>query len=233
MPRFMFWIGLLFALIGTGMGIGTYYALNSANTLVSEGIRTEGTVIDLQYRRDDEGGGTYAPVVEFFDRDGQRQVHHSSSSSNPPAYDRGEKVTLYYKEGTPERAMIDSFTDRWMLPMILGIFAVVFGGVGYVILYLMIRRRRTVARLKSRGVGIEADFEDCYLDTSTTVNGRSPWRVIATAKHPATGMTQSFVSEQIWVDLSQELEGRKVRVLIDPAQPDDHYVDLSAYVDQD
>lgn len=230
MPRFMFWIGLVFALVGTGMGIATYFVWTSTNELVNEGIRTEGTVIDLQYRRDDEGSGTYAPVVEFLDENGQRQVYYSNSGSNPPGYDRGEKVDLYYQRGTPERAMIDSFTDRWMLPMITSLFTAVFGAIGYGILYVMLRRWQRIRWLKAHGAAIEAEFVDCWLDTSTRVNGRSPWRVEAKGLHPATDREEQFVSEQIWTNLASRMQGKTVRVLLDPSDARDHYVDLSRYL---
>lgn len=230
MPRFMIWMGAIFALVGSGAGVGTYYAWSSANEIASEGIKTQGTVIDLEYRRDDEGAGTYAPVVEFFDRQGQRQVYYSSSSSNPPGYDRGETVDLFYIEGTPERAMIDSFTDRWLLPLVLGLFTIVFGGVGYSIIFFMVRRWRTIGWLMSHGTAIEADFERCYVDISTKVNGRSPWRVEASGVHPSTGENETFVSDQIWTNLDRQLEGKTVRVLIDPENLEDHYIDLSKYL---
>lgn len=230
MPRFVFWIGAIFALVGSGAGVGTFYAISSVNELASEGIRTEGTVIDFNYRRGDEGSGTYAPVVEFYDRQGVRQVYHSGTSSNPPAYDRGEKVDIIYREGTPERAMIDSFTDRWMMTALLGLFTLVFGGVGYGLVYVMVRRWRTIRWLKSHGTALEADFERCYRDTSTVVNGRNPWRVEATGIDPATGSAQAFTSDQIWTNLERELQGAKVRVLVDPDHPDDHYIDLSPHL---
>lgn len=233
MPRFMFWVGLGFALIGIAMAFATYFALTSSSRLMSEGIRTEGTVIDLTYRRNDEGGGSYAPVVEFHDQNGQRQIYRSTSSSNPPAHNRGEKVVLYYLEGTPERAMIDSFTDRWLLPLITGTFAVILGGIGFMILFVMVRRWQRIRWLKAYGEVIEATFERSFLDTSTRVNGRSPWRVEASGWHPATERTEHFVSEQIWTNLGETLDGKTVRVLVDPSSARDHYVDLSRYLHRD
>lgn len=231
MPRFMFWFGLVFAVAGTGMGVATWYSLSSSNQLASEGARAEGTVIDLVYRSSDDGGGTYAPVVEFRDQDGNRQLYRSSSGSNPPSYDRGETVEVIYMPGTPERAMIDSFSDRWMVPLILGIFMLSFGGIGYAILFFMIRHAMRMRWLKTHGAAIEADFERCYRDTSTRVNGRSPWRVEASGLHPATDRKEHFVSEQIWLDLTEELEGKKVRVLVNPSSARVHFVDLRRYLD--
>ncbi|WP_284123698.1 DUF3592 domain-containing protein [Parerythrobacter aestuarii] len=233
MPRFMFWIGLVFALVGTGLAYGTFYAWTASQSMVNDGVQTEGKVIDLEYRPSDDGGGTYAPVVEFHDRDGNRQVYYSAASSNPPSHSRGDVVTIYYMPDTPERAMIDSFSDRWMVILITGIMTLAFGGIGYGILFFMVRRWRTVRRLKAHGMAIMADFEGCHLDTSTRVNGRSPWRVVATAIHPGTGKKDAFESEQIWVNLSEELQGKKLRVLVDPARPHDHYVDLSEYIAED
>ena len=230
MPRFMFWIGLIFALIGTGLAWGTYYAWSISEDLVANGLHARGTVIDLAYRRDDDGGGTYVPVVEFLDSAGETRIYHSTSGSNPPAYDRGERVDLYYDRENPERAMIDSFTDRWMLPLILGVMATVFGAAGYTVLFFMIRRWWRVRWLKAHGGAVEADFVRCVLDTSTTVNGMHPWRVEASGYHPATRRKERFVSDQIWSNLDEELQGKTVRVRIDPRSTRFHYVDLSRYL---
>ena len=37
-------------------------------------------------------------------------------------------------------------------------------------------------------------------------------------------------SEIIWLDLSDVLKGKSVPVIVDPEDPDDHYMDLSEWV---
>ena len=224
------WISWIFSIFGTLMLAGTVWLWSSSQEIVSAGIRTTGEVIDLEYRDSDEGSGTYAPIVRFTDRDGNTRYYHSTSSSNPPAYERGEQVTLYYMPGAPERAMIDSFSDRYLGPIILGFMGLIFGGVGYGLLYAQIRKRRRTAHLEQHGIPIHAEFVECYRDTSTRVNGRSPWKVVAQAQHPASGKLEDFTSDMIWVDLTQELTGRRIPVRVDPQDPQSYLVDLSQWL---
>ena len=233
MPKPLNWISLIFAAIGLAMAGGAFWAWSSSQNYINNGIQTTGTVIDLEYRDSDDSSGTYAPVVGFTDRDGQRRVYRSSSSSNPPAYKRGEQVTLYYLPDEPERAMIDSFSDRYLMPAIISLFALIFGGIGFGIIIYHAHKQARQARLRQRGLPIHARFIECYRDTSTEVNGRSPWRVVAQATHPASGKQQDFLSDMIWVDLSEQLAGKRLTVLVDPADADSYLLDLSEWMHDD
>lgn len=223
-------IGSIFAVIGTLMAGGAIWAWTHNESYVRDGIEVRGTVIDLDYSRDSDGDGSYRPVVRFTDREGQSRVYYSNTGSNPPSYTRGEEVTLYYLPDQPERALIDSFTERYLLPLIFGIFGLVFGGIGYGLLFARYGAKRRAEHLKANGLPIQAKFVECYRDTTTKVNGRSPWRVTAQAGHPASGKQQDFVSEMIWVDLTDELTGKRVPVLVDPADPESYLVDLSQWM---
>lgn len=197
---------------------------------VQNGARAEGTVVSLERRNNPDSGTTYHPVVEFGDSNGERHRFTSSFGSNPASFERGERVEVVYDPWKPEKAIIDSFATRFVFPLIFGAFGLVFGGIGGGLLFWAIRRRRIIARLKQTGLPISAKFSDCYRDKTTQINGRSPYRVVAQATHPATGKLASFKSEQIWLDLTDTLSGKKVKVLVDPATPKLHYVDLSDYV---
>ncbi len=233
MPKPLSWVSWIFAIVGLGLLCGSYWAWSSSQGYIDEGIRTTGTVIDLEYRSSDDGSGTYAPVVEFQDREGVRRVYHSTSSSSPPAYSRGEQVDLYYMPGEPERAMIDSFMDRYFAPLVLGGMGVVFSLVGFGIIYAGIHKRRRRDDLRQRGIPIQAEFVECYRDTSTRVNGRSPWRVTVQARHPKSGKQQDFVSDMIWVNLTDELTGKRVTVLVDPEDTESYHVDLGEWMHDD
>lgn len=233
MSKALVWIGgifLAFGLVFGGIGGWVWW---SDRDLANNGTHTQGTVIDLASSRDSDGDVTYRPVVEFLDASGARREFTGSVGSSPPSFSRGEEVEVIYDPWSPEQAMIDSFTTRYLLPLAFGGFGLVFGGIGGGLLLAMIRRRQIVARLKTSGLPIQADFKQCYLDTSTRVNGRSPYRVVAQATHPATGKLASFKSDPIWLDLTKELEGRTVKVLVDPARPKRHFVDLGEWVSED
>lgn len=216
-------IGLLFA----GIGLWLY---SSDQDLASSGARATGTVIAITSYRDSDGDTMYRPVVEFTDAAGNRREFSSDISSSSSEFSRGETVDVIYDPAQPENAIIDSFMERFFLPLIFGGLGSIFALIGGGILFATIRRRQTIARLKTRGLRIEAEVLNCSLDTSVKINGRSPYRVHAQAKHPRTGMLASFRSDPIWLDLSRELEGRSVPVLVDPRNAKRHYIDLREWV---
>ncbi|AKM08082.1 DUF3592 domain-containing protein [Pelagerythrobacter marensis] len=232
MPRIFIWIGGAFLAVGLVFAAVGLWAWTEDRALSNGGARTTGTVMELERRYDSDNGSTFRPVVVFHDREGTRHQFVGNVGSSPPAYAPGETVSVIYDPAAPGRAIIDGFMDRHFVPLIFGGIGSVFAMLGSAFLFLSIRRRRIVARLKATGIPIKARFVECYRDTSTKVNGRSPWRVVGQAKHPATGKLCSFKSDQIWVDLSRHLAGRDLRVLVDPARPDQHFVDLSEYLDE-
>jgi len=215
-------VGALFALVGFAMIFNDLAFASSAE-------RTTGTVI-RNIRSSDSDGVNYKPVVEFLDQAGTRREFASSMSTSWIAYSEGEAVDILYDPASPDRASIDSAMDRFAFPGVFAAMGSLFAAIGGGVILWRVRRIQTVARLFHEGQRISAKFAGCALDTSIKINGRSPYRVLAQARHPATGMLASFRSDPIWLDLSRELEGQEVPVLIDPSDPDAHYVDLTQWV---
>jgi hypothetical protein len=145
-------------------------------------------------------------------------------------YSTGETVEVIYAPGAPDEAIIDSFLERTFLPLIFGGLGTVFTAIGGGMIVAWLRGRRIAAQLRASGLPIQAKFVECYLETRVRVNGRSPWRVVCQATHPATGKLERFTSEAIWFDPSDRLVGKDLRVFVDPARPKRHLVDLSPYV---
>lgn len=232
MPRFLFWIGLLFAAIGALLlGIsGVSFLADQRTQGTAE--RAQGVVVRLAARRGGDGTA-YVPVVAWTDASGTRHVLTSNTGSNPASFERGEQVTVLYDPARPSKATIDSFGQRFTGILIFAGIGAVFGLIGGPLLYLYLRRRRVIARLKRSGERIDADFVRCALDISTVINGRSPFRVHAQGKHPKTGRLASFKSEPIFLDLTDTLEGKKIPVLIDRKRYRDHYVVLDAWVSRE
>ena len=225
-------IGGILLAVGLLLGGGAAWALIADRDAVANAVAARGTVVALDASTDSEGDTTYRPVVTFRDARGTAHRFTGSVGSYPAAYDRGEAVDVLYDPAAPGRATLDSFTERFLLPLILGIFALVLTGAGGGILGWRIARARTVGRLKRDGLRIPAKVLSCDLDTSLTVNGRHPYRVSAQAAHPATGKQASFRSEPMWVDLSGVLDGGEVPVLVFADRAGPHYVDLSQWLDE-
>jgi hypothetical protein len=233
MGRTLVWIGGIFASLGVAFVAGAGWFYLADRSFAAAGVHAPGTVIDMVSSRDSDGDYSYKPVVEFRDAEGRRHVFTSNVSSSPPQHATGESVAVIYAPASPDEAVIDSFLDRFLLPLIFGGLGTVFAAIGFGLLFARLRRRRIAAQLRASGLPIQAKVLECYRDTSVQVNGRNPWRIVCQATHPATGKLQSFTSEAIWTEPSAQLAGKEVRVFVDPARPRRHLVDLAPYFAED
>ena len=72
-----------------------------------------GTVIGLEYYRN-QNGGAYYPVIEF-DAGGKAVRVRSRVGSNPPKYEAGEQVAVNFDPDKPERFYIgEGRTERFL-----------------------------------------------------------------------------------------------------------------------
>ncbi len=81
-------------------------------------------------------------VGEFNAQDGQNFTYTSSSSTNPPTYDVGETVTIYYIQENPHEARIkgEGGVFRWIF-IVAGTGAVTAGFV----MFAQVLRDRLIA----------------------------------------------------------------------------------------
>ena len=93
------------------------YAAYNALQLEQNGLITEGIVIEME-ESDSDGSRVWSPVVEFR-VDGQPYQFDGGIASSPPQYRVGDRVTVRYESGDPEHAQIDSWSERWLMPIIL------------------------------------------------------------------------------------------------------------------
>ncbi|MEA4921044.1 MAG: DUF3592 domain-containing protein [Clostridiaceae bacterium] len=76
---------------GVGFLLFGFHELSNGLELTRNGLRTEGTVINLE----NNGSGkklTYMPKIEFITDTGQKVMYVYRSGSNPPAYSIGQRV---------------------------------------------------------------------------------------------------------------------------------------------
>lgn len=116
----------LFFLIGVSFLGTAYYLYWSHQQLMKNGIAAKGIVIGMHRIKPREY--PVAPSIRYRIQDGRELIVHSSEGRNPPAYQIGEEVTLYYDPAQPERVELDG--DYLMV--------YVFGGMGLVFLLLSV-----------------------------------------------------------------------------------------------
>ncbi|MGW0337911.1 DUF3592 domain-containing protein [Streptomyces sp. NPDC003011] len=135
--------GALFLVVGLILaGVSVSFLANAE--------RAPGTVVALEWRNDDNGvsrkkrvndGPVAYPVVEFTSADGTPRTFRSSTGSNPPSYEEGERVEVLYRADSPDDARIKGFASLWLLPLIFGGIGLLFAGIGTAL--AMVRRRRS------------------------------------------------------------------------------------------
>ncbi|BAZ42750.1 hypothetical protein NIES4101_87200 [Calothrix sp. NIES-4101] len=119
-------VGGVFAIAGVIIGVNIHSHIRSS-------LITQGTVIDyVQYTYKDEDGiyvKTYHPIVQYKPINEEPLVFEDSSSSNPPAYKKGQKVEVIYNPKLIEVASIYSRFDSWFLPSL-------FTGIGTILILI-------------------------------------------------------------------------------------------------
>jgi len=105
--------------------------------------RVPGTVIEIVTNVNSDGYVSYALKVVFReDTTNRRREFISSWSSNPPAYNEDERITVFYDPQNPEKAEIGDFRNLFATPTSLFLFAVFF----FFCTFLMIMIRRNIMR---------------------------------------------------------------------------------------
>jgi len=230
--RTIIFIKYLFAIIGFGMVVGSFFLYQNAITFLETAITAEGVVTDLVRSRSSSSSSsdssyTYAPVVKFKTNQGESIEFTSGTSSNPPSYSRGEKIEILYIEERPHDAKINSFFSLWGAPVMVGGIGSVFFLVGFGIIYWGIRKARNKKYLLQHGVRINTQFQSVSQNTSLKVNGRHPYMITSQWQDPTTSMIHVFESDNIWFDPEQQINVDTIMVYIENKNPAKYYMDIS------
>lgn len=92
----------------------------------------------IEYRsyesRNDNGSYTtmYTPVFQY-EYKGKPYTHVSTTSSSSQEFQLDEMVNVLVDPENPHEILVDSFMDKWFLPLLLGLMGVVFGGMGFIV----------------------------------------------------------------------------------------------------
>jgi hypothetical protein len=216
----------LFTLIGAALLASAFSLYNGTTSFLKEAVSTEGTVVELVPSRS-SNATTYAPVVQFNEINGRLVEFTSNASSNPPAYNRGERVVVLYSPNTPESAKIDGFFSVWGGTFIVAILGLLFGALGGGLLAYSVSKERSKSSLMKTGVEIQAAFQGVEHNTSLRVNGHSPFQILCQWQHPHTGEMHLFRSDNLWFDPSDYIKLQTLPVRVNEANPKKYWVDTS------
>jgi hypothetical protein len=130
-------LGIFGGIGGLLLIIASVWAWSTAQALGRE-QSAPGKIVDLVERysagpSDSRGTAVpqlyYYPVVEFYTPDERRHTVQLGEGSWPPAYEKGQPVTVRYDPAQPLKARIDSPTGtglQWIGPGIVGVVGIGF-----------------------------------------------------------------------------------------------------------
>ena len=210
-------IGLVMLVIALGFGINTALAISSSLTAT-------GTVID---GGDSSGGGKARALIEFTDSAGRPVQFRSNTASNPPEFQTGQKVKVYYKSSDPAgSAFPDSFISLWFWSLLSGLLGLVFAGTGLVCLIIWYMGWRKKKWLQQHGRRITAEITAVRQNTHVRNMGKSPYYVLARSRDTFDSITPTFRSGSIWNLPATATPGTDINVLVDPDNYGRYYVEL-------
>ena len=111
-------------------------------------VGATGEVVDLKRSQSGNGVASYRPVVVFRDASGVERRFEGAVGANPPDYRKGEQVAVLYDPAAPDQAVINSWSQRVMGPVLAG-------GFGALLLWLEVQGWRASRRRRGapRGIG--------------------------------------------------------------------------------
>jgi len=121
-------VPLFFAVALLMLSICAFTAVNTCRALARE-ASVQGYVVDVVARADNDGREFFYPVVEFSLPDETRYTVQTSEGSWPPAYERGQSVTVLYQRDQPRNARIKSTSGTigmWTVSIITGFLGAAF-----------------------------------------------------------------------------------------------------------
>lgn len=191
-------------------------------------IKTNGRVVDL-VEKSGKKSTTYSPVIIYKDAEGTEHRYIPGFSSNPPAYDIGESVEIYYDPKNTGDAKVAGWTE-YIGAWIVGGLGVIFSLIGIVYHVVKAFHHSANVRLKESGQLVQADFISIDVNSAISMNNAHPFFIRCRWKDPLTGKNNIFKSGFIWFDPTHLIDPqKKVDVYINRNNPKKYYVDLSQY----
>jgi len=211
-------VGIVFLIAGIGLAIFIGAYLVNDYDKVLNGERAEAVVLQAR-----DGA---KPILEFRTGRGERIRIEGKISSSPSPYEVGERIGVFYDPAEPTEALIDTFIERWFMPLLFGGFGLVFIAVGSTLFNLARRSGRRLARLLRDGRRVEGRVAAFEVNQFTKINGRRPWHVLVDWTD-AQGRSRRERSEMLREDPAKRFKiGDTVAVLVDPANPKLFWIDL-------
>ncbi len=119
----------IFACLGVlFISIATYFWWLDFS-VTHNGTRVTGEVVELKYEYDNTENGAI-PII-FYQYKNEPRTYQGNVYSNPPSYEVGEKVDIIISALNPNKVVLDSIVERFLLALIFGFLGCVICLIAY------------------------------------------------------------------------------------------------------
>jgi len=215
--------GVLLCIAGIALSSGAVYFLKQKMEFYDHATQAEGVVVDIESIKGNKT--TYYPVISFQALDGKTYTFTpETGTSSAFDFNKGDKLMIKYKEETPQMAKIDSFKERWGLPLALLVAGIVILLSGGGTVYNYFNKIKLKAELPGTGTRLQLPGR---VELKTSKN-KTEFVIISDWINPKDAKMYAFTSDKISFDPTTIITGRLMDVWIDPMNPKKkHYMDIS------
>lgn len=199
----------LVAALSAAIAIGTLVA---ERRFAAAALRADGIVTHIAWR---EGRGG-RPVVRYV-VEGKAYEIEGRTASKAPSHAPGDRVEVLYLPEEPERGRIASFGDRYLITLVFGLFAAVFGAIAGGLAIARARFVDPVAQALTFGVPVEARI--VHLERADLPGAGPRWFLDAEYEDPS-GRKLEFTTDFASDDPAPYREGGTVTVYYVPDRPE-------------
>ena len=121
-------LSFIFGLVGIILLAVAVFSYFHTWSFMSDSLTSDGTVIDFVY----SDNAAY-PTVRYQTQAGKFVEFTSNVGSNPPSFDKGELVEVYYNPENPREARIGTFFSLWGMVIIPGVLGLVFSFIPIIV----------------------------------------------------------------------------------------------------
>ena len=206
-------IWILFISIGLIFLVSGIFIVKNAFDY-SDCIDTTGTIVDFERNN---------PVVEYT---ANGKTYQSRLNVTSSSYKIGNKIDIYYKKSNNYEIGSKSLNYLWLLFPGLGL---IFTILGIVLRLTLFKGDGYKKKLIENGNLVYAEYIETNINTSFTLNGKSPYNIICKAM--INNEEVELHSENIWydpIDIIEQKNITKFPVYVDINNPKKYYMDISS-----
>lgn len=212
---------IIFTIVGTvfvAIGIILFGSVfDYTNKIETTGIITR---ISLSGSSENDSNKVYVSYVA------EGNEYESTLSGYSSSFYEGKEIEIYYDKDNPNKIGMKSLDLLFLIFLGLGLISLIIGVTG---ISAKARGKKSERRLKENGELIYADYVETIINTSYSVNGRHPYKIICEWTNPVDSEEYTFKSKNIWSNPEDIVEERNIKqfpVYIDKNNKKKYFVDI-------